>query len=416
MKNPTLAVIAFPGNNCEIETARAARRNGFDAEILRWNEIDRVDNFDAYILPGGFSFEDRGRSGSIAAREPIFDALRKEAKKGKLILGICNGAQMIVESGLIPIAGDSLPLSLAENVRRDTEDHVIGTGYYNVWCNLKVERTDTAFTQGCQEVIKVPIAHGEGRFTTQKPEVLSALDSNQHVAFRYCDETGKVSEKYPVTPNGAKSAVAMIVNAEGTIGAIMPHPERFYKLTEGDQVLASMKDWILKSASPSSVEIGDLSSQAAPEVKKLEKASGTLYLEKKLIITDNENFSVKSTAENIVGHSLELNKSVVYAISGEVSEKEILDTGILANPNKEQSVLFSPKPNQVLVSLFEDDEALHLSEQLYQVLDKQITVRQFKAWDFCDTGETEDIEKILKNGLFCNPNAGELYMAYPDFA
>jgi phosphoribosylformylglycinamidine synthase len=137
---PKIAVITFPGNNCETESLRAATRNGFDAQLVLWNEVEKIGNFDAYFLIGGFSFEDRGRSGAIAAREEIFDAIRKEAKKGKVILGVCNGAQMIVESGLISVGENPVPFAIAENVRRDTEGKVLGTGYYNVWVNIKPVR------------------------------------------------------------------------------------------------------------------------------------------------------------------------------------------------------------------------------------------------------------------------------------
>lgn len=415
MKNPTLAVVAFPGNNCETETARAAERNGFEATTLRWNQVDKIGAFDAYILPGGFSFEDRGRSGAIAAREPIFEALRAEAKKGKLILGICNGAQMIAESGLIPVGDNSLPCALADNVRRDAKDHVVGTGYYNVWACITPERTDTAFTSGVEKVIKVPIAHGEGRFTSTSDEVHAALKNGSHVGFRYCDEDGNVSDQYPVTPNGAEYAVAMMVNLEGTVGAIMPHPERFPLECEGDQILKSMHAWILADKSPKSVAIGDLSNQKVPEVKPFKVNSAAIVLEKTLIITDNEGFSVNQAAENIVGKSFKLDKSFVYVVEGAVSVSDLEGTGLIANPNKENLVKFEPKPNQFLVELREDDPALHLAEQLTDALNTEVKVRRFKAWNFPTDLEMTDVEKVLANGLLCNPNSGRLRMAYPDF-
>ena len=192
---PKLAVIAFPGNNCEIETQRAAMRNGFESTIIRWNQPELVKDFDAYILPGGFSFEDRGRSGAISAREDIFDALKKETKKGKIILGICNGAQMVVESGLIPVKNAPLPFALAHNIRHDKNGHVLGTGFYNSWVNLIPKRRDTAFTNSIEGVLRVPIAHGEGRFTSVNEDALKALENGKHVAFRYSDSEGNTSSQ-----------------------------------------------------------------------------------------------------------------------------------------------------------------------------------------------------------------------------
>lgn len=414
---PKCTVIAFPGNNCETETVRAAERNGFETNLLRWNQTEQIGDADLYILPGGFSFEDRGRSGSIAAREPIFDSLRQEAEKGKLILGICNGAQMVVESGLIPVEGRGLPFGLAENVRRDENDHVIGTGYYNTWINLKAERTDTAFTQNIDGLIHVPIAHGEGRFTSTSEAGNKALESGSHVAFRYADEDGNISDKYPVTPNGSNFATAAITNVEGTIMAIMPHPERFYKNFTGDQILASAHSWITEGKSPDSVVIGDLSAQPLPEVKKLEN-NNAHWFEKQLIITDNECFSVASTASNIAGKDLPCKKSIVFSISGDLDAAaldKIENSGLVFNPNKETWDGFEPKPNQVLVHAFEDDEAEHLSDKISDLLGSKVQVSLYKAWDFVED-DTASIEKILQNGLLSNPNFSEVYMAYPDFA
>lgn len=395
MKNPTLAVIGFPGNNCEIETVRAAERNGFQAQWIRWNQVDLVGGFDAYVLPGGFSFEDRGRAGAIAAREPIFEALRAEAQAGKVILGICNGAQMIVESGLIPVGDNPLPFSLADNIRRDEQDHVVGTGYYTTWVDLQVDRTDTAFTNKITKPVRVPIAHGEGRFTTIDSVAEQALAGSDQVAFRY-----------QKNPNGAEKDVAMIVNLEGNVGALMPHPERFFDDFSGDQIWQSMKVWIEEKKSPGRVEIGDLTQQPMPTLESLEIPDGTLCLEKTLIITDNEAFSVQSAAQAIAGAELSLDKSLVYLISGNDLTMELLaDTGLIHNPNKENLVEFTAKPNQVLVEPFVNDEADHLAEQLTEVLGKVVTVRILKGWDFGDNIS----EAILRNGLLANPNAQQIF-------
>lgn len=413
---PTLAVIAFPGNNSETETARAAEANGFKAEILRWNQTDRIGGFDAYVLPGGFSFEDRGRAGAIAAREPIFEALRAEAVKGKVVLGICNGAQMITESGLIPVEDNPLPCALADNVRRDNTGHVMGTGYYNVWASITPDRTDTAFSYKLEGVVKVPIAHGEGRFTSTSDAVHQALKSGSHVAFRYCDDEGQVSADYPVTPNGAEHAVAMMVNKEGTVGAIMPHPERFPLDCDGSKVFKAMHAWITEHKSPDQVVIGDLSAQVHPEVSPFKVPAEAIVLEKTLIITDNEGFSVNQAAAVLAGHKFKLDKSFVYVISGSgLTTEKLEETGLLANPNKENLVSYNPKPNQFLVELFEDDPALHLAEQLSEMFSTQVNVRRLKAWDFPENMNQTDIEKILSNGLLCNPNSGQLFMAYPDY-
>lgn len=410
MYKPTLTVIAFPGNNCETETARAANRNGFEANIIRWNQPEEVGKSDAYILPGGFSFEDRGRSGALSAREPIFDALREEAKKGKIILGICNGAQMIVESGLIPIEGNSLPLALADNIRRDKTGHVLGTGYYNTWVCMKADRKDTAFTLKTEGVIPVPVAHGEGRFTSIDSKVVTSLTKkSDHVAFRYCDKDGNHSTDYPVTPNGALGGVAAITNKEGTIMAIMPHPERFYTTFEADGILASMHTWIKGGKSPKHVTIGDLSSTNEASIEALELPEDAVIIEKELIITDNAAFSVSQAASALCGEEIVFHKSTLFVIEGKkLDEEALLESGLILNPNKERIPPHDHSENTVLVKKHEDDQAEHLADQIKNRFKTDCEVTLYTVWDLAK-GSEEGFEKVLQNNLLSNPNSSSLY-------
>src|SRR3989338_3801427 len=114
----TIAVILFPGTNCEEETARACKSVGLNAEIVRWNSAN-IESYDGYIIPGGFSYEDRVRAGVISAKDPILKIIKKEAKKGKPVLGICNGCQILIESGLIPGLKDKVEMALAPNINND---------------------------------------------------------------------------------------------------------------------------------------------------------------------------------------------------------------------------------------------------------------------------------------------------------
>lgn len=408
---PRMAILSFPGNNCETESLRAGKRNGFEVELVLWNEKEKIGNFDAYFLTGGFTYEDRGRSGAVSARDPIFDELRKEAQKGKIILGVCNGAQMIVESGLIPIENNALPFALTHNIRRDNDDVVLGTGFYNEWIYVIPERKDTAFTNQVQEVLHIPMAHGEGRFTTIDSQAEHALKEGSHVAFRYCDKDGTVSEKFPVTPNGSMHATAMIVNKEGTVGAIMPHPERFFDSFDGDQVFQSLKHWIEQKKSPKSVIIGDFYGLEYQEPESFIPAAHCIILEKKLIITDNEAFSIASAASRIAGEKIELQKSILFEISGEIDDsdtKKVLETGLILNENKEQLIDDHHHFEKYGVLPHEDDEAKHLEEKLSKALKKNIHVQILKCWDFGDL-EEEILEKIIQNRLLANPNSAEIF-------
>ncbi len=221
-----IGVIQFPGVNCEYETARLLDECGMVAAILRWNTPPEVlAGYDGFVLPGGFSYQDRVRAGAVAARDPIVERLFAEADLGKPILGICNGAQVLVESGLVPGNADGrTTLALAPN--RMTGH----SGYYCRWVHLRVEKSgeETAFTSRFEDgaVVPMPMAHGEGRFTTRDPEAFRELEENGQVPFRYCLPDGDPAVAFPDNPNGAMGAAAAVVNPRGNVMAIMPHPER----------------------------------------------------------------------------------------------------------------------------------------------------------------------------------------------
>ena len=219
---PKIAVMYFPGNNCEEETRDRCLDVGMDAKIVRWNSKENLSDFDGYVIPGGFSYEDRIRSGVIAAKEKVMYKLRKEAQDGKPLLGICNGAQVLVETGLIPGLKNKVQMALAPN------DNPLVSGYYNAWVYIKVITNNDAFNKNYDknEIIKVPVAHGEGRFTTKDPGLIRQLEKNKQIVFKYCDENGKVANKFPINPNGTVNNIAAISNKQGNVMAIMPHPER----------------------------------------------------------------------------------------------------------------------------------------------------------------------------------------------
>lgn len=212
-----VAVILFPGSNCEIETARAVEAAGMRARIVRWNERLEPEETDAYVLPGGWSYEDRIRAGAIAAHDRVMRVVREEAEAGKPVLGICNGAQILAEAGLVPGPPPGVRVALAPNER--------GYRCAWVWLRLVTPPERTAFTSACEPgaVIRVPIAHGEGRFLTSERD--PAWLERQTV-FRYCREDGAPATSFPENPNGSVRAIAALSNDRGNVLAIMPHPER----------------------------------------------------------------------------------------------------------------------------------------------------------------------------------------------
>ena len=219
-----VAVIQFPGVNCEYETAAAVRTIGLDSGIFRWNEDPALlDDCAAVILPGGFSYQDRIRAGVVAAKDRVMDKVSELARGGKSVLGICNGAQVLVEAGLIPgIHWEKVDLALAPNVMADRE------GYYCNWVHLRKEKSSCVWTARYAEgeVIPIPIAHAEGRFVTEDAGVLAEMKKNGQIALRYCDGAGAIVASFPVNPNGSVENIAGVSNPEGNVLAMMPHPER----------------------------------------------------------------------------------------------------------------------------------------------------------------------------------------------
>ena len=218
------AVIQFPGVNCEFETARALREAGLDAEIAPWNKTDDLlDRYGGFVLPGGFSYQDRVRGGVIASREPVMDVMAEAASRGMPILGICNGAQILVESGLVPgMTPGAVETALAPNRMPHR------TGYHCAWVHV-VHGGRSSFlarTLGEGEAIPLPVAHGEGRFVSRDPDLFPSLLEAGQVVLRYATPDGEPEEEFPFCPNGSTLAAAAISNREGNVVAMMPHPER----------------------------------------------------------------------------------------------------------------------------------------------------------------------------------------------
>ena len=202
------AVVLFPGSNREGDALRALRQVGIKAEIVWHGDHELPAGTDLAVLPGGFSYGDYLRCGAIAGRSPIMDAVRAHAGRGGLVLGICNGFQILVESGLLPGV-----LMRNANLR-----------FVCRMQHLRVERTDTRFTSRYADgqAIEIAIAHGEGNYTAD-PETIARLEGGGLVAFRYCDREGHVKDRR--SPNGSMNEIAGIYSSNCRVLGMMPHPE-----------------------------------------------------------------------------------------------------------------------------------------------------------------------------------------------
>jgi phosphoribosylformylglycinamidine synthase len=223
-----VVVIQFPGVNCEYETVRVLETVGLAVRIVRWNVTrTRLREAAAIVLPGGFSYQDRIRAGVVAAKDRIMDDVLDAASRGVPVMGICNGAQVLVESGAVTgVEPGAIDLSLAHNRMPDR------SGYYCAWVRLKKGPAPCLFTDFISGydhdngTVPIPMAHAEGRFVTARSETTARLETGEGVALYYATAAGATAAGFPENPNGSSFAIAGVTNPAGNVLALMPHPER----------------------------------------------------------------------------------------------------------------------------------------------------------------------------------------------
>jgi len=211
-------IVVFPGSNCDHDCFHVIKHIlGQEADFV-WHEETNLDSYDCIVIPGGFSYGDYLRTGSIASLSPIMKSVKKYALTGALVIGICNGFQVLVEAGLLP--GSFLRNRSLKFVCK--------------WVHLRVKNNNCVFTSEFKEddVLKIPVAHGDGNYYCSEKD-LSELEENSRILFRYCGQDGKITDES--NPNGSLNNIAGIINKEGNVLVMMPHPERCPdKLLGGD--------------------------------------------------------------------------------------------------------------------------------------------------------------------------------------
>lgn len=227
----SIGIVQFGGSNCDLDVLHVLKDVlGVDAELV-WYKEENLERFEGIVIPGGFSYGDYLRAGAIAARTPIMNSVKELAESGKPVIGICNGFQILTESGLL-------------------EGALTTNDYPKFRCEptfLRVETTDTPFTSKFKkgDVLSIPIAHMEGNFYADE-STLSSLEDNAQVAFRYVDKDGKLSDE--ANPNGSKENIAGILSSKKNVLGMMPHPERASEeilgSKDGLKILESMVEFI----------------------------------------------------------------------------------------------------------------------------------------------------------------------------
>lgn len=220
-------VVVFPGSNCDHDAHYVLSEIFQQNARLLWHKESSVDEVDVVVLPGGFSYGDYLRAGAIARFSPIMKDVVRFAHRGGVVLGICNGFQILCEAGLLPGA-----LMRNASLRFSCK-----------YVHLRVENTETRFTNKCVhgEVLEIPIAHGEGNYTADE-ETIKRLEDERQVVLRYCEPDGSITGA--ANPNGSRNNIAGIVNEQGNIIGLMPHPERasdpVLRHTDGQKIFQSV--------------------------------------------------------------------------------------------------------------------------------------------------------------------------------
>ena len=421
LDSPRIAIIQFPGSNCERETLLAVRRAGMVPQEFLWNESYKtLTDFAGFIIVGGFSYEDRSRAGIIAALDPVMQILREQSELGKPILGICNGAQILVEAGFVPgVENAQISLALTDN-KRIHEGKVLGTGFYNVWVNIRLskEYQRNAFTRclSAKDILHIPVAHAEGRFVLPPALLLEVQQQGLHV-FQYCDTEGHVVDAFPVNPNGSMANIAALANKRGNVLAIMPHPER---TPNGDAIFHSMRDYIVGGYLP---HVDPLYYQPRPYYFTPYRAQGEECIVES-IITDNQAVTVQQTLQQL-GMAVDVHRYVHWEIQGGDIEK-IKQSGVLFNSRKERLSCLSPphaacegqgegggNHKYFLIRAKED----FIGQQRQQLLQDHFGINGIKSirhgilWHISakNGNITNLISKVMRTHILFNPYAYDCY-------
>ena len=392
-------------------------RVGLNPIEFLWNEpTKKLSEFDGYVIVGGFAYEDRSRAGIIAALDPIMKQIRLEAEKGKPVLGICNGAQILVESGLVPgLKNCRVGMALTDN-KRVQGGHVIGVGYYNTWANLKMSAPSNrcAFTRHLNsgEWIKIPLAHGEGRFIVPDT-LLEKMISNNQTVYRYCDDNGNIVDEFPTNPNGSMYNLAAVCNPEGNVMAMMPHPER---TENGNVVFSSMKEFIENENPVSDHNLSfDRPHYEMTDYRTNSNATEWII---DMIITDNEASSVRNALDHL-GHNVSIARQTHWEISMDGDRESILKkidaTGELYNSNKE--FISQPKDSEKNTSFLVRQKEDMLGRAKYESLKERFEIdgitdlKRGVIWNVTVNSGSFDtvLNDILGTHILFNPLSHECY-------
>lgn len=401
-----IGIVQFPGSNCERETRLALLRNKFKPVDCFWhNSAAFISKLDGFVIVGGFSYEDRVRSGLIASKNPFMRLLANEADRGKPILGICNGAQILIESGLVPGFTDHrVAMALTHNHRMQ-QDRLVGTGFYNNWVYIRTATHDRP--------IHLPVAHAEGRFLVTRA-LYQALQQSGAQCYYYCDANGNIIPEFPINPNGSQYNLAAISNFSGNVLAMMPHPER---TPEGDLIFQHFFTKSLKINHQNRCNLSKYDEQSREKtvnsIVKSKRDKDLLHYWVALLIHDNEAISLEATLQQM-GLTVSVKKRVHWQITVPPdSDKLLLDTFIRASDelfNRQKESLVSKPTGKLVYFVREREDKLALRKQT--TLRKRLqlfnlTLIREIVWQItCRSENIYHVKAVLKNQtVLANPLA-----------
>lgn len=409
-----IAIVQFPGSNCERETMLAVQRAGMQPVEFLWNEpAEKLAIMAGFIIVGGFSYEDRSRAGIIAALDPVMQEIKMQTELGKPLLGICNGAQILVETGLVPgLENNKVAMALTEN-KRVVGNKILGTGFYNNWVYIRVsdDYQRNAFTQHLtpKHILHVPVAHAEGRFVMSNALLQEIIAQGLNV-FQYCDSQGNIIDSFPINPNGSINNIAAIANKTGNVMAMMPHPERS---TNGDVIFQSMRDYITAGRVQQTVPLYYYPRQQA--LANYQKKNYECIVE--LIITDNQALTVQNTLRQL-GLAVTVKRQIHWEVNCQSLNimQQVQQSGVLYNERKEFMVTKQSLAKTTCSFLVRAKEQL-LGQEKQQILQDHFSIggidsiKQGVLWHFTANNSTltDLTNKILATNIIANLFAHDIY-------
>jgi phosphoribosylformylglycinamidine synthase I len=408
-----IAIVQFPGSNCERETILAVKRANMEPVEFLWNQsLEKLADFDGYIIVGGFSYEDRSRAGAIAALDPIMRVIKQQSEVGKPILGICNGAQILVEAGLVPgLESHKIGMALTGN-KRISQGEVLGTGFYNAWIHMRLadDYQRNAFTRylSPSDVLHVPVAHGEGRFVIPVGLLAEMQEQGLNI-FQYSNSEGRIIDEFPINPNGSVNNIAAVSNKAGNVMAMMPHPER---TPDGDAIFRSMRDYIEEGQvecvtplhySPRAIEITPY---------KLAATAHELIIE--LNITDNQAMSVENALHQLhIPATIKRQEHWEIACDSPAVLDKIKNSGVLYNDRKETLVEKPAKTTGIFLVRSKEDVVGQAKKQMLENHFGISGIRMLRhsvLWHIRKNTQDHNLtDQIIHSGILFNPYAQDCY-------